>query len=104
MVTTQVSGDDLFRLAMADFGVDDGPGTDKATLIRRFENLVRAHRQDGRRCLLVIDDVWDRAHLRPFVRGGKGCTRLITTRSFAIADEAVADEAGRVAVDEMTPG
>lgn len=34
-----------------------------------------------RRCLLVVDDVWNEAHLRPFLRGGKSCTRLITTRN-----------------------
>ncbi|MEZ4513136.1 MAG: NB-ARC domain-containing protein [Chloroflexota bacterium] len=34
-----------------------------------------------RRCLLVVDDVWNEAHLRPFLRGGSGCTRLITTRN-----------------------
>lgn len=27
-------------------------------------------------CLLVIDDVWEPAHLKPFVRGGPKCTRL----------------------------
>ena len=31
--------------------------------------------------LLVIDDVWDAAHLKPFVKGGTRCTRLITTRN-----------------------
>lgn len=31
--------------------------------------------------LLVIDDVWDQSHLRPFLQGGKGCARLITTRN-----------------------
>jgi WD40 repeat protein len=31
-------------------------------------------------CLLVIDDVWDNAHLGPFLRGGPRCARLITTR------------------------
>src|SRR6266704_1304172 len=31
--------------------------------------------------LLVIDDVWDEAHLRPFTQGGKRCARLITTRN-----------------------
>src|SRR5262249_11725712 len=36
---------------------------------------------DSRQCLLVIDDVWHRAHLEPFMRGGKQtCARLITTR------------------------
>ncbi len=31
-------------------------------------------------CLMVIDDVWNAAHLRPFLRGGKRCGRIITTR------------------------
>jgi len=57
VVTTQVSGDDLMRLAMANFGVDDTPGTDKATLLRRFEQMVRTQRKLGRRCLLVVDEV-----------------------------------------------
>ncbi len=30
--------------------------------------------------LLVIDDVWNEAHLRPFLQGGPRCARLITTR------------------------
>jgi hypothetical protein len=30
--------------------------------------------------LIVIDDVWDGAHLKPFVQGGPRCARLITTR------------------------
>jgi len=34
-----------------------------------------------KRCLLVVDDVWNAAHLRPFLRGGSRCTRLITTRN-----------------------
>jgi general secretion pathway protein A len=57
VVTTQVSGDDLFRLAMANFGLGDTPGTEKSTLLRRFEHMVREQRKLGRRCLLVIDEV-----------------------------------------------
>ena len=57
VVTTQVSGDDLLRLAMANFGLDDTPGIEKSTLLRRFEQMVRDQRQQGRRCLLVIDEV-----------------------------------------------
>jgi hypothetical protein len=30
--------------------------------------------------LLVIDDVWREAQLRPFLRGGPNCARLVTTR------------------------
>jgi putative secretion ATPase (PEP-CTERM system associated) len=57
VVTTQVSGDDLLRLAMAGFGLGETPGTDKATLLRRFEHMVRDQRRQGRRCLLVVDEV-----------------------------------------------
>jgi putative secretion ATPase (PEP-CTERM system associated) len=61
VVTTQVSGEDLFRLALANFGIDEAARTDrqadKATLLRRFEQLVREQRKQGRRCLLVIDEV-----------------------------------------------
>jgi WD40 repeat protein len=35
--------------------------------------------------LLVVDDVWNAAHLDPFLRGGPGCARLVTTRQFEVA-------------------
>ena len=54
--TTQVSGEDLFRLTAAGFGLDDD-GADKAMLLRRFESMLREHRLSGRRCLLVVDEV-----------------------------------------------
>lgn len=57
VVTTQVNGDDLLRLALADFGVDAESGIDKATLLRRFETLVRTCQAAGRRCVLVVDEV-----------------------------------------------
>ncbi|MCB0168360.1 MAG: TIR domain-containing protein [Anaerolineae bacterium] len=37
-----------------------------------------------RRILIVIDDVWNAAHLTPFLKGGPDCVRLITTRDEAI--------------------
>ena len=37
----------------------------------------------GNDILLVIDDVWKPAHAAPFLRGGKQCVRLITTRDSA---------------------
>ncbi len=55
IVTTLVSGDELLRLAVGSLGVADTSG-DKATLLRRFEQTVRAHRDAGRRCLLVVDE------------------------------------------------
>ena len=56
IVTTLVSGDDLLRLAVGSLGVEESTG-DKATLLRRYEQTVRAHRAAGRRCLLVVDEV-----------------------------------------------
>jgi general secretion pathway protein A len=56
IVTTQVSGDDLLRLAASSFGVED-TATDKANLLRRIEQKLREHRAAGRRCLLVVDEV-----------------------------------------------
>lgn len=47
--------------------------------------------------LIVIDDVWDRAHLKPFVQGGPRCARVITTRVL----DALPANASRVDVDAM---
>jgi len=52
-----------------------------------------------RRCLLVIDDVWNEAHTRPFLRGGPHCTRLITTRN----RDTLPPDAHTVDVDAMQP-
>ena len=54
--TTQVSGDDLFRLALSGFGVDEVEAS-KAALLLRFEEALRDHRLAGRRCLLIVDEV-----------------------------------------------
>jgi putative secretion ATPase (PEP-CTERM system associated) len=53
--TTQVTGDDLFRLTMDAFGITS-TGLDKATLLRDFQDLLRAYAAGGRRCLLVVDE------------------------------------------------
>lgn len=52
----------------------------------------------GKRCLLVIDDVWNSTHLQPFLEGGDNCIRLITTRMYDVAAEATE----LVPVEEMT--
>ncbi len=53
--TTQVSENDLFRLAMAGFGLAE-EGLGKAALLQRFEGVLRADQQAGRRCLLIVDE------------------------------------------------
>jgi general secretion pathway protein A len=57
VVTTRVSGDDLLRLAMAGFGLEAEIASDKATLLVKYEQLVREHRKAGRRLLLLVDEV-----------------------------------------------
>ena len=49
--------------------------------------------------LMVVDDVWNAAHLRPFLKGGDNCARLITTRFMNIA---IGANAVNNAVDEMS--
>ncbi|WP_263165026.1 NB-ARC domain-containing protein [Streptomyces sp. SCSIO ZS0520] len=51
------------------------------------------------RTLLVLDDVWSRQQLTPFLRGGSGCVRLVTTRDPGLLPA----DAARVEVDEMSP-
>ncbi len=53
--TTQVSGDDLFRLTMAAFGIE-ADDYDKSTLLTRFGEMLAEHRASGRHCLLVVDE------------------------------------------------
>jgi hypothetical protein len=42
---------------------------------------------ETKRCLLVIDDVWDVEHVKPFLRPAPGTTRLMTTRSVKVAGD-----------------
>jgi hypothetical protein len=52
-----------------------------------------------RRILLVVDDVWNAADLRPFLQGGPHTTRLVTTR----LDRVLPEDAVRLPVDSMQP-
>ncbi|MEW5958405.1 MAG: NB-ARC domain-containing protein, partial [Chloroflexota bacterium] len=68
----------------------DFTGIDAATA-RLVELLAE------RDLLLVIDDVWNKAHLKPFIQGGPGCARLITTRDITT----LPPDTRRVDVDAM---
>jgi WD40 domain-containing protein/apoptotic protease-activating factor 1-like protein/NB-ARC domain-containing protein len=57
-----------------------------------------AERLKDRTCLVILDDVWNPDHLQPFLRSGRECAWLITTRQFEVAAEAEL-----VTVEEMTP-
>jgi len=50
-----------------------------------------------KRLLIVIDDVWNSAHLEPFLHGGPYCAHLITTRN----DETLPPKTLKVSVDSM---
>jgi WD40 repeat protein len=53
-----------------------------------------------RAILMVIDDVWNRAHLRPFLQGGPRTARLITTRDTTVSPAG----AKAIEVGQMQPG
>src|SRR5437588_4044027 len=50
--------------------------------------------------LLVVDDVWDSLHLKPFLQGGTRCARLVTTRN----EEVLPAHAQSLVVDAMQLG
>ena len=52
-----------------------------------------------RDCVIVLDDVWEEAHVEPFLSGAERCARLITTRSRSVVPAAV-----ELRVAEMTDG
>ncbi|PJF35532.1 MAG: hypothetical protein CUN49_10120, partial [Candidatus Thermofonsia Clade 1 bacterium] len=55
---------------------------------------------EDRDILMVIDDVWHRKDLEPFLQGGKRCARLITTRKRNV----LPDGAQAINVDAMKDG
>jgi WD40 repeat protein len=59
-----------------------------------------AQKLEDRACLLVLEDVWDESHLRPFLRGGKGTARLFTTRMAQIASTAHPVNVGEMRAEE----
>ncbi|MEV0192232.1 NB-ARC domain-containing protein [Kitasatospora purpeofusca] len=52
------------------------------------------------RTLLVLDDVWEREQLAPFLQGASGCVRLVTTRRSRLLDGRAGSRL--VLVDGMT--
>jgi len=65
-------------------------GLDAAT--SHLKNLLA-----DRRILIVIDDVWNKAHLKPFLQGGLLSARLITTRD----NSSLPESAAKIPVDAM---
>jgi len=55
-----------------------------------------AERLEGKNCLVVIDDGWDPVHLEPFLRGGAGCARLITSSLLQAATDGEAKRLRRM--------
>ena len=72
------------------------PGfTDTVAAAARLAELLA-----DRDILLVVDDVWDTTHLKPFLQSGTRCARLITTRN----EEVLPTNAQSLVVDAMQPG
>jgi hypothetical protein len=72
-------------------GERPGFSNTEAAIARLIELLA------DRDILIVIDDVWNRDHLRPFMQSGPRCARLITTRN----PNTLPEGASEVKVDAM---
>jgi hypothetical protein len=70
-------------------GERPGFSNTKAAIARLKELLA------DRDILIVIDDVWNRDHLLPFMQGGSRCARLITTRKLSVLPVGIPDVAVR---------
>ncbi|NEZ54584.1 NB-ARC domain-containing protein [Adonisia turfae] len=68
----------------------------KPTAVEAASNHLRTLLYD-KKALLVVDDVWNPAHLEPFRVGGNGCCVLVTTRQAKIP------EAHKYSLNVMTP-
>jgi general secretion pathway protein A len=55
ITNTQLGADDMLRMVASAFAVDQ-EGSDKATLLRRFEGFLLRIDQQGQRALLLIDE------------------------------------------------
>jgi general secretion pathway protein A len=55
VVTTQLNADDTLRMVASAFGIKT-EGADKATLLQRIEQFLRAQNRSGKRALLIIDE------------------------------------------------
>ena len=55
VTNTQLGADDTLRMVASAFGIPQ-EGTDKATLLRRFESFLLRTHQQGQRALLIIDE------------------------------------------------
>jgi general secretion pathway protein A len=55
VVSTQLQGDDMLRMVAAAFGLPIAD-TNKATLLRLVESFLLTNQQQGKRCLLVVDE------------------------------------------------
>ena len=67
--------------------------TEISIAVNRLKELL-----EYRNCLLIIDDVWQQGHLRPFLDGAVQTVRLITTRRDDILPHGIV----KVVVDAMT--
>ena len=71
----------------------------KPLVVETASTHLRSLLQD-KAALIVVDDVWDPAHVPPFLVGSPSCRVLITTRRATVADVA---GAGQIPLGVLTP-
>ncbi|MCX5174071.1 NB-ARC domain-containing protein [Streptomyces virginiae] len=81
---------EVTRFVTGDTTTFDDPGLAGAHLGRLLDEQPRT--------LLVLDDIWEREQLEPFLHGGRDVVRLVTTR----VPKALPGDAHQVRVDAMS--
>ncbi|MEV8307171.1 NB-ARC domain-containing protein [Streptomyces flavidovirens] len=119
-LATQVCHDPRVRNSFSEFlWVETGEGCTAARVVELISDLCvhldgsrpsfadpeqagfhLARLLQGRRALLVVDNVWSAADLSPFLLGGEDCVRLVTTRNVRVCPSA----ARVVRLGPMAPG
>ncbi|HEX5100441.1 MAG TPA: NB-ARC domain-containing protein [Polyangiaceae bacterium] len=86
---------EVLRKVLSAFSVQDGAVRDESEAWAAVE-----HKLANKRCLLVLDDVWDDSHIARFLSAGPACAFIVTTRSRGLS---IGLAARTIAVGELDP-
>lgn len=79
---------------LVELGFDRATYTDYLEASKKLREIL-----EDKQVLIIIDDVWNKAHLQPFLQGGQACVHLVTTREA----ETIPSDANIISIDSASP-